>query len=78
MRAEVGKLGINKLINVPTWLNKLNTREDDLDVDKFKTVPEDLKKLSDAVDNQVVEKKNFNTLKTKVNKIKKKFLMQLL
>ena len=39
----VDKLGINKLVNVPTGLNNLETKVDDLDVGKLKTVPLDLK-----------------------------------
>ena len=35
---------INKLITVPTSLNNLKTKVDDLDVGKLKTVPVDLKK----------------------------------
>ena len=45
---------------------------DDLDAGKFKTVPLDLKKLSDAVDSEVVENTKFKTLKTKVNNLEKK------
>ena len=44
----------------------------DLDLGKLKTVPIDLKKLSDVVDNVVVKTKNFNTLKTKVNSLEQK------
>ena len=44
----------------------------DLDLGKLKTVPVDLKKLSDVVDNVVVKIKNFNTLKTKVNSLEQK------
>ena len=32
LKTEVGKLGINKLVNVPTSLNNLKTKVDDLDV----------------------------------------------
>ena len=71
LKAELDKLDINKLINVSTSLNKLSTKEDDLGVDKFKTVPADLKKLTDVVDNQVVKNIKFNTLRKKVNKIDK-------
>ena len=39
LKAEVGKLDINKLANVPTNLNNLKTKVDDLDVGKLKTVP---------------------------------------
>ena len=43
MKAEAGKLDINKLVNVPTSLNNLKIKIDDLDVGKLKTVPVDLK-----------------------------------
>ena len=69
---EVEKLDSNKLNNVSTGLNNLKTKVNDLDVVKMKTVPLDLKKLSDLLDNEIAE----NTLKKKVNK--KNFLMQLL
>ena len=38
---KVDKLDINKLVNVPTNLNNLNTKEDDLDLGKLKTFPID-------------------------------------
>ena len=44
MKAEVDKLDINKLVNVPTSLNNLETKVNDLNVDKLKTVSIDLKK----------------------------------
>ena len=44
----------------------------DLDVGKLKTVPVNLKKLSDIVDNEAVKNIKFNTLKTKVNGLEKK------
>ena len=40
-------------------------------IGKLKTVPLDLKKLSDVVDSQVVKKATFNTLKTKLNNLEK-------
>ena len=49
---------INKLVNVPTSLNNLKTKANDLDVGKLKTVPVDLKRLSDVVDNKVVKNAN--------------------
>ena len=55
MNAEVGKLDINKLVNVSTSLGNLKTKLDDLDVAKLKTVPANLERLSLVVDN---EKKN--------------------
>ena len=45
---------------------------------KAKPVPVDLKELSDILDTEAVINTKFNTLKTKVNKIETKFLMQLL
>ena len=87
MKAEVDKLGINKLTSVPTSLNNLKTKVDDLDIGELKTAPDlnigklktapvDLKKLSDVVDNEVVKNTKLNTLKTQVNNIEKsKFLM---
>ena len=73
MTAEVDKLGINKLVNVPTILTNLKTKVDDLDVGKLKTVPVDLKKLTDAVLNYVFKNTKFNTLKAKANCLEKKF-----
>ena len=66
MEAEVDKLDFNKPTNVPTNLNNLKTKVDDLDVGNLKTFPVDLKKLSD-VDNEVVKNTKFNTPKAKVN-----------
>ena len=72
MKAEVDKLELNKLVNVSTSLNNSETKVDDLDVGKLKTVPVDLKKLSDVVHNEVLKNTKFNTLKTKVNSLEKK------
>ena len=72
MKAEVDKLDINKLINVPTSLNNLKTKVKDLDFGKLKTVPVHLKKLSDVADKEIIKITKFNTLKTKVNILEKK------
>ena len=77
MRAEFDKPD-NKFDSVPTSLNNLKTKVDDLDIDELKTVPAELKKLSDVVKNEVVKNTKYNTLKTKVNRLDKKFLMQLI
>ena len=71
LKAGVDKLDINKLVNVSTSSNNLKTKVDYLDVGKLKTVPVDLKKLNNAVDNEVVKNTKFNTLKTKVKKLDK-------
>ena len=39
LKAEVGKLDINKLANVPTSLNDFKTKVHDLGFGKLKTVP---------------------------------------
>ena len=49
MKAEVDKLDINKLTNVPSILNNLKTKVNDFDLGKLKTVPVNWKKLSDVV-----------------------------
>ena len=55
LRAEVGKLDIKKLVNVPTSLNSVKTTVINLDTGKLKTVPLDLKKLNDVVNCQVAK-----------------------
>ena len=67
MKAEVNKLNINKLVNVPASLNNLKTKVCYLDVVELKTVPIDLKKLNFSVKNKVVKNTKFNVLETKVN-----------
>ena len=72
LKTEVTKLNINKLVHVPTSLNNLKTKANDLDVGKLKTILVDLKKLSDVLDNELAKNTKFNTLKTKVNNLEKK------
>ena len=43
-----------------------------LDVGKLQTVPMDFKKLSDVLNNEVVNNTKFSTLTSKVNYLKKK------
>ena len=54
------KLGINKLANVPTILNSLKPKVDDLDIGKLKTVP-----VGDVVYNEVVKKNKIEHTKDK-------------
>ena len=61
-------------MNVPTSLNNLIAKVDDLDVCKLKTVHVELKKAIDVVANQAVKNTKINTLKTKVNSLEKKIL----
>ena len=45
------------MVNVPTGLDILKTKVDDLDVDRLKKIfPVDLKKLIDVLSNENVEK----------------------
>ena len=60
------------MINIPTSFNDWKTKVEDLDVGKLKTVPVDLKKLNDVVDNKVIENAKFNTLRTTVNSLERK------
>ena len=45
LKAEVDKLDINKLTNVPTSFSNLKANVDDLGVGKLKTIPVGLKKI---------------------------------
>ena len=65
LKVEVDKLDIVILVNVLARFNNLKTKVADLDIGKLQTVPIDLKKISDVVDNQVVKNK---TLKAKEKK----------
>ena len=55
-----------------TNLANLKTEVEKLDIDKLASVPVDLTKLSDVVQNDVVKKTKYNTDKTE---LEKKFLM---
>ena len=63
LKAEIEKLDIYKLVNVPTSFNNLKVKVDDLDIDKLKIVTIDSKKLSSIVDDDVV--KNHNLIQSK-------------
>ena len=71
LKAEVDKLDINKLVNVPIGLNDLKPKVDDSDVGRLKSVPIDLKKLNDAVSTEVVKKTLSKKLNAKVNSLDK-------
>ena len=72
LKAELDKLNINELVNVPTGLSNSKTKVDDLDVGNLKTVPIDLKRLTDIVYRAIVKKLEFNKLNTKLNNLEKK------
>ena len=60
------------MVNVPSGLNNLKAKVDDLDVNKLKNVPGDLNKLSALVIKEVVKKTKFNKLNTKINNLELK------
>ena len=72
LKAQVDKLNIAKLVNVPTSLNNLKTKVDDIEDGELKTVLIDLKKLNDVVDNEVVKITKLKTLKAKLINLNKK------
>ena len=78
MKDEGDKLAINNLVNVPTSLNNVKAKVDDLDVGELKTLPINLKQLSDVVDKPIDKNAKFNTLEMEVNELDRKFLMRLL
>ena len=67
-------VNINKLDNVPSSLNDLKTKVDGLDFDKLKTVIIDFKQLSDVVIEEVLKKKMYKKLNTRVNNLENKVL----
>ena len=78
MKAKVDKIFISGLVKVPTGLNKLKTKIDNLDVAKLKTAPRDLKKKTNVVNKEVVWDTKFKSVNTKVNELTKKFLLHVL
>ena len=60
---------IDKLEKVPTGLNSLKSKVENLDVGKLVALPVDLSKLSDVVKNGIVKKTEYDRLVRKVNAI---------
>ena len=57
LKAEVDKLDVAKLKNVPTNLSNLKIKIHELDIEKLVPVPVDLSKLSNVVKNDFVKKR---------------------
>ena len=70
MEAEVDKLDIKTLVNVPTSLNDLKPKADDLDIGMLKTIPTYLKKVSDVVSKEAAKTRKL--LNTNVNSLENK------
>ena len=60
------------MVNVLTALSNFKTKVNNLDVDKLKTAPIDLKKLTDVMSKEVVKKTVYNKVNTKVNSLELK------
>ena len=60
------------MVKIPTGLNNLKTKINDLDVVKLKIIPIDLEKMSNLVDKKVVKKAVYDTLNTKVYNLEEK------
>ena len=71
-KAKVDKLDINKPVNIPRSLYNVKTKVCGIDIGNSRTVPVDLKKLNDVVNNEVVKYWKFNTVKKKVYNLEKK------
>ena len=54
------KFDNNKFKNIPSNLSNLKSKVDQLDVDKLVSVPADLSKISDVVENDVVKEDVYN------------------
>ena len=67
MRPEVERLDINKVVNVPTSLNKFKKKNVvDLDFDQLIIAPVNLTKLSDVVSKEVGINTKMNKLNMKI------------
>ena len=73
LKADVNKLEMDKLKNVPSNLSNLKSRVAKLDVDKLD--PVDLSKLSDVVKTDVVKKDICNANISKLLKMKNLILL---
>ena len=54
-KAKVDKLDINKPVNIPRSLYNVKAKVCGIDIGNSRTVPVDLKKLNDVVNNEVVK-----------------------
>ena len=64
LKTEVDILGINRLVNVSCGLNNLKIKVGELDRNKLKTIPVDLKKSSDAM-SKIAKKKQVQQTRLK-------------
>ena len=69
LKSKIDKLDVDKLQKITSGSNNLKSKLDKLDVKKLEPVPVDLKKLSDVVNNETVNKTVYDELVNKVNAI---------
>ena len=74
LKAEVDKVDVDKLKNVPTNLSNLKSKVDKLDIDELVTVSVDLSKLSNIVKMMLLKRLTI-WLKAKISKTKYQILL---
>ena len=67
LKTEIKIRDMNKLVNFLSDFNNLKRKVDEIDIDKLKILPLDLKNLSNVVSREVLEKKLYNKVNLKVN-----------
>ena len=60
LKAEIDKLGVDKLKNIPTNLSNSKSKVDKLDIDKLVPALVDLSNISNVAKNDVVKKDAYN------------------
>ena len=67
LKTEIKIRDMNKLVNFLSDFNNLKRKVDEIDIDKLKILPLDLKNLSNVVSREVLEKTLYNKVNLKVN-----------
>ena len=69
LKTEIKIRDMNKLVNFLSDFNNLKRKVDEIDIDKLKILPLDLKNLSNVVSREVLEKTLYNKVNLKVNNL---------
>ena len=67
LKTEIKIRDMSKLVNFLSDFNNLKRKVDEIDIDKLKILPLDLKNLSNVVSREVLEKTLYNKVNLKVN-----------
>ena len=67
LKTEIKIRDMNKLVNFLSDFNNLKRKVDEIDIDKLKILPLDLKNLSNVVSREVLEKTLYDKVNLKVN-----------